>query len=434
MRRTFATLACPLGLTLAVLVMGAGPDVPKAVVAWPSGPIEARVAFDAPLSESGLKHWSAGRIEVVRAGAESQTPLGALRIAGARLEDHGRTLVLNTDPHPINARYRVVLPERVAAYDLGGIEVEWRNAAAEVEGEPTGFKGWWPMLDADRARVATQGSVSHERGFRLLETPGVLTLRALLMLPAGKGTVRIQTSGKLQEAAIANELTEPAEGVQDRIEIAVESSGEPLDFLLTIATGSAPGPFTLRGSYQGESDAQPEPLQASAFQLPWGPTPPAASAVAAPLPEILNGGDARRGEAVFFSEEARCGSCHRIAEKGSAVGPDLTVSLPGRDRAAIQRDIIEPSAVIAPDYVPFTVSLRDGQVLAGIARAEGPDAIKVVDTNAKAVIVPRSDIEEIRPSGTSIMPVGLAGALGETRLRDLLAYLAEIADRKPAKP
>jgi putative heme-binding domain-containing protein len=136
----------------------------------------------------------------------------------------------------------------------------------------------------------------------------------------------------------------------------------------------------------------------------------------------LSGGDWRRGEAVFFGEEAKCSSCHKVRGKGGDVGPDLG-DRAGRDPAELYRDIADPSAVIKPEYMPYTVALKDGQVAVGVVRAEGADAIRVLDTNGKATIIKRSEIEELRPSGTSIMPVGLAGALGEARMRDLLTFL-----------
>ena len=83
----------------------------------------------------------------------------------------------------------------------------------------------------------------------------------------------------------------------------------------------------------------------------------------------------------------------------------------------------EPSASIHPDYVPYVVQTKDGRVLAGIVRAEGGDAIRVVDTTAKATVVKKAEIEELKPSATSIMPVGLLGAIGEEGVRDLIAFL-----------
>jgi hypothetical protein len=62
-------------------------------------------------------------------------------------------------------------------------------------------------------------------------------------------------------------------------------------------------------------------------------------------------------------------------------------------------------------------------VLVGVVRAEGADAVRVTDTDAKTTIVPRHQIAELRPSSTSIMPVGVVGALGDGSVRDLLAFL-----------
>ncbi|HEX8203973.1 MAG TPA: c-type cytochrome, partial [Isosphaeraceae bacterium] len=166
------------------------------------------------------------------------------------------------------------------------------------------------------------------------------------------------------------------------------------------------------------------------------PTPTPLSAPVPPLPFAPGGGDARRGEAVFAGEEAKCATCHRVrGGPGGDVGPDLG-ELVGRDPAEVYRDIVEPSAVIRPEFTPYAVALKGGQVIAGIVRAEGADAIRVLDTDGKATRVARSDIEELRASSTSIMPVGLAGVLGEARLRDLLAYLvtAPPGARTPAAP
>jgi putative heme-binding domain-containing protein len=69
------------------------------------------------------------------------------------------------------------------------------------------------------------------------------------------------------------------------------------------------------------------------------------------------------------------------------------------------------------------VAMKDGRIAMGVVRAEGADAVKVSDIDAKQTIIPRADIEEIRPSSSSIMPVGLLGAIGEDSTRDLLAFL-----------
>lgn len=94
----------------------------------PSGPAELRVAFDKPLHANVIDHAvssqskiefgeyvSAGdRFEVLKppyAAVQQQdaTPRGRLAIRAARVEDGGRTLLLETDPHPLAVRYAVTL-------------------------------------------------------------------------------------------------------------------------------------------------------------------------------------------------------------------------------------------------------------------------------------------------------------------------------------
>ncbi len=57
------------------------------------------------------------------------------------------------------------------------------------------------------------------------------------------------------------------------------------------------------------------------------------------------------GATVFVS--AGCGSCHLLAGVEGAtgqIGPDLTVSLQGRDAAYIEEGILNPDAVIAEGF------------------------------------------------------------------------------------
>ena len=94
-----------------------------------------------------------------------------------------------------------------------------------------------------------------------------------------------------------------------------------------------------------------------------------------------------RGRAIFSGDQARCAQCHVFRGQGGKVGPDLT-DIGRKGRAEIYRSIAAPSAAIEPDYTSYTVATKAGQVVAGVVRAEGPDAIQVTDTNAHATIDP----------------------------------------------
>jgi thiosulfate/3-mercaptopyruvate sulfurtransferase len=100
-----------------------------------------------------------------------------------------------------------------------------------------------------------------------------------------------------------------------------------------------------------------------------------------------------------------------------------------KGRAEIYRNIAAPSADIEPDYITHTVATKGGQVVVGLVRAQGSDAVRVTDTNARSTVIARRQIQQVRPSGTSIMPIGLSATLGDAAMRDLIAYLAEPAAR-----
>ena len=416
-------------------------DAPRAVAAWLAGPMEVRIALDRPVQPDIAKAL-VGRTIRVDESARGLESLGAPcappfstsegpTIAAARLEDDGRTLVLTTDPHPRPAVYFLAIPPRDASgalsagsdrgvpYDLSGVDVRWSPGGGDAR---PAWVGWWPELSPDATRAATRGSVEHERGLALLAKPGRLTLSTLISLPPRKVSLRIASSQPIVEGVLGGENGEPKTDPsgESAIEFTLEATDDPIDLSLTLQTGHAQKPLTLNGTYRWDSKP-PQRVRRGQLSVPWAPGAPAVAPMP-PNPPDLAGGDPKRGEAVFFGDAAKCANCHQVGGKGGKVGPDLT-DVFKRPLAEVYRDVAEPSTVIRAAYVPYTLALKDGRVLAGIVRAEGASAVRLTDTEAKVTIIPRADIEEFRPSATSVMPVGLVGAIGEANLRDLMAFL-----------
>lgn len=445
-----------IGLGALLLLLGASraraalPGVPQVVAVWPAGPLETRVAFDRPADAAtasavvgttipfDVRYPSVAAWRAAGAPAAAE-PRGRLRVAGARLADAGRTLVLITDPHPTPAVYRLDLPvpvpgqppapRRTVPYDLTGVVVHWEAEGAD-EKAGARWDGWWPELDSQSSQQKTLGSVEHQRGFGLLGRTGRLTLSTLVTLPRGRVVLELDASVPIEAALAGENAPEPG---KTRARFAFDSTGEPTDLFVSLATGGGK-PLAIRATYKaGEAPRASRSLEAERQMVGWAPPVPAATAAAPEAPSFeLAGGDRTRGEAVFYGDQAKCSSCHAVRGKGAAVGPDLTTQAE-RTLRDVYRDVAEPSATIHPEFVPYTVALKDGRVLVGIVRAEGAEAIKVTDTEAKSTTVKRDEIEELRPSATSIMPVGLAGAIGEEKVRDLLAFLTSSTQSAKAK-
>ncbi|WP_152050118.1 c-type cytochrome [Tautonia marina] len=394
-------------------------------IAWPAGPLEVRIVSPEPVAASSLSGIEGRQIPYQSGGMDSEqegeNPLGQVRIAGVSLADEGRTLILLTDPHPAEATYRVELPEGLGsiAYDLTGVEAIW-TPETRSDSEWT---GWLPELDLEAARSRLAASVEHEEAFGRMSRAGSLTLRTLLAMPDGETTVVIQADRPFEAELMYVPLEVDA---NHRAEQVVDPFGEPVELFLTVPTGPDwDGRLPeLTVQVLADGDDAPRPIGRSDQILPWAPAPIAAPSELPSLPENLAGGDPSRGETVFFGEQGKCADCHRVGDRGGQVGPDLSDIGKRFSTAEIYREIEAPSAVIAPDYLPYTVAMRDGRVLVGVVRAEGLDRLRVVGADAEEVDLSRSEIEEIQPVSTSIMPVGLAGALGQQDLRDLLAYLA----------
>ncbi|WP_169976676.1 c-type cytochrome [Tautonia rosea] len=394
-------------------------------IAWPAGPLEVRIAYPEPVDESSLSAIEGQQIPYHASGLDAEhatdDPLGQVRIAAASRSDEGRTLILLTDPHPAEATYRAALPNGLGtiAYDLTGVEAVWTDET----GAGPSWSGWLSELDLEASRNRLAASVEHEKAFTMMRQPGSLTLRTLLAMPEGEATVTVQADRPFEAELMFVPLEVDA---NHRAEEVVEPFGEPVELFLTLPTGSDwDGRLpSLTVLVQSEGDDAPRLIARSAQILPWAPAPIEPPAELPDLPEELAGGDPTRGESVFFSEQGKCADCHRVGDRGGNVGPELSDAGKRYSTAELYREIEAPSAVIAPDYLPYTVAMRDGRVFVGVVRAEGSDRLRVVGADAKEVDLVRSEIEEIRPVSTSIMPVGLAGALGQQDLRDLLAYLS----------
>jgi putative heme-binding domain-containing protein len=426
---------------LACCLLAADRNAPRLVAAWAAGPLEARLAFDLPLDRQVIEGL-AGRAITFRAAAggagktagdPSTPPRGTLRIAAASLAGDGRTLVLTTDPHSLPSTYTLALP-RVRAqgatgagatldlsYNLNGLQAAWEPAQPGAKDRPWSL--WWPALDPNVVRTRTLGSPEHERSLASLAQPGRLTLTTLMALPEGEVSLSIEASGPFEADLGEEPVASKAAGTgRHRLQLKVESTGALVLLALKVSTGTGGKPLALHVSYHTATDAKERSPALDSLQVPWAPPAPPEPSAAPEAPATLAGGDPVRGEAVFKSSEARCSACHKVRGQGGTVGPDLS-DVGRRDLASVYRDLREPSASIHPDYASYVVALRDGQVVTGIVRAEGAHSIRLIDTDAKERIIRRSEIEELRPTHSSIMPEGLVGALGEAKVRDLLAFL-----------
>jgi putative heme-binding domain-containing protein len=130
-------------------------------------------------------------------------------------------------------------------------------------------------------------------------------------------------------------------------------------------------------------------------------------------------GDATRGRAVFMSA---CSSCHRCADLGQKVGPELS-GVAHRSVEDLLGNILDPNMAINPGFVAYVAETRDGESHVGLLSHEGPDSVTLLQAAAQTVVIPRRDIVRMESTGASLMPEGLESGRSPQELRDLIAFL-----------
>jgi len=129
------------------------------------------------------------------------------------------------------------------------------------------------------------------------------------------------------------------------------------------------------------------------------------------------------GRAIFTKS---CGNCHRMADVGGKVGPQLDgVGQRGVER--LLEDILDPNRNVDEAFRTTLVTTADGRVVSGLKlREDGGDLI-LADSSGKEVRIAAADIDEVSVSPLSPMASNMLDQIGEENLPDLLAYLMQPA-------
>ncbi len=148
--------------------------------------------------------------------------------------------------------------------------------------------------------------------------------------------------------------------------------------------------------------------------------PPDRSAVIARYqPALKLAGDAGRGEAVFVRN---CQTCHQHRGKGHRVGPELS-GVVGRAPESLLSDILDPNKNLEPDFITLAAATRRGQVYSGLLAEETATTVKLRRAEGLEDSLLRSEIEQLRPTGQSLMPEGLEQNISLQEMADLIAFL-----------
>ena len=136
-------------------------------------------------------------------------------------------------------------------------------------------------------------------------------------------------------------------------------------------------------------------------------------------------GSAERGAAVFAK---RCTACHRQDGVGHEVGPNLA-SLTSRDPALLLNAILDPSGAVEAKYLNYVAVTAAGRSVAGMLTTETATGLTFVAAEGKTETLLRSEIEELRSTGKSLMPEGFEKELNQQDLADVIEFVRRLGQR-----
>jgi putative heme-binding domain-containing protein len=134
---------------------------------------------------------------------------------------------------------------------------------------------------------------------------------------------------------------------------------------------------------------------------------------------LTSQGDISRGRLVF---QKVCAACHRLEGVGHEIGPSLA-SFRNRGTEAILVNVLDPNREVNPQYVNYVLITNDGRSMTGLISGETANSVTLRRADDASDTVLRSDIEQLRASGLSIMPEGMEKQIDLPAMADLLAYL-----------
>jgi putative heme-binding domain-containing protein len=136
-------------------------------------------------------------------------------------------------------------------------------------------------------------------------------------------------------------------------------------------------------------------------------------------PALSRKGDPGHGRELFSKI---CAQCHRIGDVGVNVAPDISdsrVKVPSQ----LLTDILDPNRAIDNNYFNYLVVDRDGTTHTGVIATETSTSVTLRQPEDKRVTIARENIEQIRSTGQSLMPVGLEKSLSIEDMSDLISFI-----------
>ena len=138
-------------------------------------------------------------------------------------------------------------------------------------------------------------------------------------------------------------------------------------------------------------------------------------------------GNPQTGRQLFLESQAvQCRNCHRVANKGKSLGPDLDGIGKKYSLRELLDQVLNPSRKIDPKFLTYVVETTAGRVHTGLLVSKTDKQVVLRDAKREERVIAADEVEDIFAQRKSLMPELLLKDMTAQQVADLLAFLSSL--------
>jgi len=145
--------------------------------------------------------------------------------------------------------------------------------------------------------------------------------------------------------------------------------------------------------------------------------PPTAAQAASPAVDVS------RGKALF--EASGCFDCHRIDDRGSRLGPDLSDIGSRRTSDRLQQALVAPDEEVIPENRFVRLVTKDGATVTGRLLNQDAISVQLITPKEELKTYLRANLREYTIVLKGLMPT-VQGKLSDQQIADIVSYLSSL--------
>ena len=138
---------------------------------------------------------------------------------------------------------------------------------------------------------------------------------------------------------------------------------------------------------------------------------------------VTPAGDGARGKALV--ESSACFDCHRIGDRGSRLGPDLSDIGSRRTPDRLRQAMVAPDEEVVPENRFVRLVTKDGVTITGRLLNQDPVSVQLINPKEELKTYLRATLREYAIVDKGLMP-SAEGKLTDQQVADIVTYLSSL--------